>query len=58
MKKYEELLKLSQDPEKCDRQTDSQTDAQSANHKSPPLKPEVDNKTETFNNAVCNVTAP
>ena len=34
MKKYEELVKLSQDPEKCDRLTDRQTDAQTANHKS------------------------
>ncbi|KAH3725740.1 hypothetical protein DPMN_051589 [Dreissena polymorpha] len=30
---------LPQDPEKCDRLTDSQTDAQRENHKSPPVKP-------------------
>ncbi|KAH3702064.1 hypothetical protein DPMN_077065 [Dreissena polymorpha] len=54
MKKYEEFLKLSQDPEKCDRQThreadrhtDRQTDRrterkpQSASHNSPPVKPD------------------
>ncbi|KAH3769559.1 hypothetical protein DPMN_170832 [Dreissena polymorpha] len=43
MKKYEELFKLLQDPGKCDRQTDRLTDRltdrQSANHKSPPVKP-------------------
>ncbi|KAH3697921.1 hypothetical protein DPMN_085433 [Dreissena polymorpha] len=38
MKKYEELLKLSQDPEKCDRQTDRQTE-----HK-PPVSLVGDNK--------------
>ena len=58
MKKYEELFKLSLDPEKCDRQThreadrhtDRQTDRrterkpQSASHNSPPVKPVGDNK--------------
>ncbi|KAH3871341.1 hypothetical protein DPMN_034539 [Dreissena polymorpha] len=38
MKKYEELSKLSQDPEKCDRLTDTQ----STNLKPPPVKPVVD----------------
>ncbi|KAH3873666.1 hypothetical protein DPMN_036903 [Dreissena polymorpha] len=49
MKKYEELLKLSQDPEKCDgltdKQTDRQTDRRSTNHKSPPVLPVGDKNT-------------
>ncbi|KAH3787412.1 hypothetical protein DPMN_165536 [Dreissena polymorpha] len=43
MKKYEELTKLSQDPEECDRLTDRRT--QSENQKSPPVKPVGDNNT-------------
>ena len=42
MVKYEELLKLSQDPEKCDRLTDTQSE----NRKSPPVKPIGDNNSD------------
>ena len=48
MKKYEELLKLSQDPEKCN----GLTDTQSANHKSPPVKPVGDNNKVYRNNVI------
>ncbi|KAH3819375.1 hypothetical protein DPMN_121108 [Dreissena polymorpha] len=39
------MKKLSQDPESV---TNSQTDAQSANHKSPPTKPVGDNKRKLY----------
>ncbi|KAH3881278.1 hypothetical protein DPMN_005203 [Dreissena polymorpha] len=47
-KKYQEVLKLSQDPEKfdglTDKQTDRLTDRQSAHQKSPPVSPVGDKK--------------